>query len=333
VCALVASMVSREATPNSPKMTKRSTKTSLMFVCGSLLAGSWNLQSAQAQSFKVDWTNERLTVTASNASLAEVLAEVGRQTGAKVLGLDKVADSITTDIREATLADALRTLLTDATYIIAGPYRKTGDGDSRVVVWLLGRALNGLSAHPCPATTGTGSARGAACEEVTRDAGSSGWLVAGDALAGQNPEVPRGQAEAQRLQTGGFFDLGRGSGALLTLAKSEHPSVRLKALETLAVQNLPGASEALDAALEDSNPEVRSEALGLLLSLGGSDSVQWLGSLLRHRDPAVRAAAVITLGGKKEPEAEFQLKRALSDDNDAVRSAASQALAQRANKE
>ncbi len=92
---------------------------------------------ARADTFTVAWAGSELTVVAADAPLAAVLSEVGRQTGVTFVGLDRVTDLVTMEIRDARLYDALATLLDGRSYVMTKP----AEPDA-VVVWLEGRLAN-----------------------------------------------------------------------------------------------------------------------------------------------------------------------------------------------
>ena len=90
--------------------------------------------AADAQTFAAVWAHNRLTVASREAALADVLAEVGRQAGVTVIGLDKLPSRISVDVRNALLLDGLRTLLADCDFIIR--YSAVSDSLDRVKVWV-----------------------------------------------------------------------------------------------------------------------------------------------------------------------------------------------------
>jgi HEAT repeat protein len=163
-------------------------------------------------------------------------------------------------------------------------------------------------------------------------------VAAGDAPAARTIATDRfpsgpspAEAEAARLVAAGFFKPDAPESSLLTAARAANPGVRVTALQTLAVQNTRAGSQAISEALDDPDPFVRGEALNLLLNLGGppAEVVRRLSDLLTHDDPVVRSPAAMALGDQPGAEAQFQLKRALDNDDDAVRDIAAQMLQQK----
>src|SRR5262245_49738445 len=94
--------------------------------------------AARADTFTVAWTGNRLTVVAADAPLAAVLSEVGRQTGVTFIGLDRVTDLVTIEIRDVPLYDGLRSLLDNRDHVMTTPATQ----DVRPTVWLEGRGTN-----------------------------------------------------------------------------------------------------------------------------------------------------------------------------------------------
>src|SRR5438105_3705665 len=81
--------------------------------CAGIVAmlASFGLERTFAESFRVEWTAQRLSVLATDAPLSAVLAEVARQTKSEFIGLEQVSDHVWFDFRDKTLAEGLRMLL------------------------------------------------------------------------------------------------------------------------------------------------------------------------------------------------------------------------------
>jgi hypothetical protein len=311
-------------------ISRRAARTLFLFAVITVSLGA-NSTLAHAQSLEVGWTNERLTIVAADVPTAQVLTEVIRQTGSSVVGLERVSGSVTIDVREAMLFDALRTLLARVDYIILQQYSPSASAYSRVKLWL-GGPSNLAASRPCLATTSNlGPGRQTACEDVGRASSSE------EAASSMAPSDGRSEfhinpfeAEAARLEATGFFHPNAPEGSLLAAAKSADPGVRVRALQTLGLQNTKAGSQALNYALDDPDPFVRSAALDMLVSQGpGPESVGRLSDLLQHKDPAVRFPAAMALGEQPGAEAELQLKRALDNDDRAVQDMAARLLQQK----
>ncbi len=277
-----------------------------------------------AQVLRVEWTGQRLSVAAQNVPLSTVLTEVARQTGSSVVGLEKATESVTLDITSATLRDGLRTMLADKNYIYIQRYSETTHAYDRVKLTLYRTSAAMASAKPC-------AAAGSGCDDT-----APGVVAFDGALAGPSAErFPRGpspaEAEVARLSANGAFNPDAAEGSLLTLSKSADANVRIRALQTLALQNSRLGYDAVNAALNDDHPFVRAEAVELALLLGGpgASAARELGTLANHRDPAIRVSAALALGEEPGEDSDVLLRRLLDDDDASVRSAAAQQLQQK----
>jgi hypothetical protein len=243
-----------------------------------------------AQSFNVEWADERLSVAASDASLPAVLAEVGRQTNVRFVGLDRITGNLNADVKRALLLDALETLLADVNYLVSKD-SSSGQPDTRLVIWL----------HPR-----TGGAP-AANSSVT-DAQSPAAPADNGALLEKMPAV---------------LD------SWLTALKSDDAAVRMQALQRLPVQDeyASTVSQVLEGALEDADANVRDQAFELLSVHAPEEKVlERVESLLAHPSAEVRVSAVSALRGRSGDDVERLLNRALSDQSSAVQTAASELL-------
>lgn len=279
---------------------------------------------AGAQSLRVEWTGQRLTIAADDVPLATVLTEVARQTGSSVVGLEQASDRITVDIRDVTLSAALRTMLADKNYIYIQRYSEATHAYDRVKLWLYRTSAAMASARPCAGT-------GAGCDEP-----GPGVVAFDGAVPTFTTEpFPRGaspaESEVARLQARGAFDLGAPEASLLESTKAADPGVRIRALETLAVKDTRAGRAAIAAALDDEDVFVRSAALNLMVdeAEAGGDATRRIGDLLDHRDPTARFSAVAALGEQSSAESEYQLRRALGDPDESVKRLAAQLLEQR----
>ena len=79
---------------------------------------SSSLASAQPP-LTVQWVDARLSVTAHDVALAEVLREIAHQTGVEVVGLDRIQESRSIEFADKRLADGLKLLLEDLDYVMA----------------------------------------------------------------------------------------------------------------------------------------------------------------------------------------------------------------------
>jgi hypothetical protein len=280
---------------------------------------------AHAQSLNVDWTNAQLTVVARNAPLEAVLNEIARQTGSRMIGIEHLSNPISVEFRDADLVRVVRSLLDDMDYVIALVDSSAAAADRRLVICVVPKRVAGL-----PGDRVRNSEAGADAQHPS----PAEHLGPPDDGTDRTIGVPSpSEAEVARLNAAGFFNPGEPEGSLLDAAHAPDPGVRIRALQTLALQNRKAGSEAIKAALEDTDPFVRSEALNLLVSASpGVEQVQRLSDLLADKDPAVRFTAVMALGDQIGDEAQVQLNRALDDDDPTVREIAARLVRRNADK-
>jgi len=261
----------------------------------------WALAAtAQAQSFRVEWNDDRLSVAASNAALPAVLAEVSRQANVRFVGLDRISGTLDADVNSALLLDALETLLADVNYVMSRP--PANQPDARLVIWL----------HPRSGTVAAAASGGTPAEEGTR-------------ATSPIPTTDADAAKAALLEKVRMTD----PGPWLTATKAKDPLVRMQALEKLAAQDQYEtlAAQILEEALEDSDEGVRDQAFQLLAVHATEDKVlDRIEGLLAHPNAAVRLTAVSALRSRTGDEVKRLLNRALGDDSQAVRIIAGEIL-------
>lgn len=257
----------------------------------------WALTAtSHAQSFKVEWSGDRLSVAASKAALPVVLAEVSRQTRVRFVGLDRIDGTLDADVKSALILDALETLLAGVNYVISKP-GPANQPDALLVVWLQPRK-------------GSEPAAGPAAEKAE------------DTTRAMPPEPEKGDSDADALlEKIRIGDLG----PWLEAVRSKDPSVRAQALQKLAAQDQfeTLAAQVLDNALEDPDAAVRDQAFELLAAnVREEELYQRIDGLLVHPNAAVRLTAVSMLRSRNGDEVARLLNRALGDESVAVRTVA-----------
>ncbi|MGE0815643.1 MAG: HEAT repeat domain-containing protein [Vicinamibacterales bacterium] len=261
----------------------------------------------------VSWAGDRLSVTAANVPLADVLREIALRTGSKIVGLEQATERVSIDVHDATLSYVLHLLLSDVdvNYVYrARPATRTG-----VAMWLAGATAPRASA--CPA----GGCGGPAVIAVDGAAAplTTSWTT-----------DPGPVDNVARLTADGAFGAGATQASLIGLTKDPDFNVRIMAIQTLALQMTPEGVAAIREALNDEHPFVRGEAIALMGELGSSPGTTALvGELLEHPNHEVRETAAIVLGERDGEEARYLLERALGDEDGAVRGLAAQSLRQK----
>ena len=288
------------------------TAAALAVVSGARPARAQAVEPGTAANFHLQWRDERLTLASRSAPLTAVLAELARQSGLRIDGLEQLAVATSVDLERERLLPALDLLLADFNFALVGA---AGGGDSatrRTVLYIRGRA-------DTTRMTATPSSEAEPPVDTTDTTGPSD---------GARP-LSSDQQQVMQLAEAGLFDISNPADVLAASAKSANALVRVQALQALAIQGTSASSRLLDEALDDADPLVRSTALGLLIRTAGADAITRLGDLLQRDDPAVRSAAVMALGERSDPEATFQLQRALTSSDDVVRDLAAGFLRQR----
>lgn len=105
-------------------------------------------------------------------------------------------------------------------------------------------------------------------------------------------------------------------------------AIREEAIHALGERGGTIALHTLQQALLDLSPRVREATVRALVDLGGGEAVLALSSALGAGDASLRLNAVDALGEIGGPDAARYLKQMLQDENDAVREAAAEWLAE-----
>lgn len=106
-------------------------------------------------------------------------------------------------------------------------------------------------------------------------------------------------------------------------------AVREEAVHALGERDGAVTLQTLQQALQDTSPRVRAAAIRALVDTGANEAVLMLGSALGAGDASMRADAVDALGEIGGPDAARYLEQMLRDENDVVREAAAEWLAER----
>lgn len=116
------------------------------------------------------------------------------------------------------------------------------------------------------------------------------------------------------------------SAAVVPLASSASPEVRIAALRALLALDAPRAAPHLAAAMRDPDRAVRRRASLLALALSGSDAIVLGETAINDNDADVRALGALVLGASGSPKVRGALTKAMGDADVRVRRAAGQAL-------
>jgi hypothetical protein len=264
----------------------------------SLLVPFFVVSSPRAQApFTVEWQDGRLSVTAEGVSLAQVLQEVARRTGAEIHGLEGVQENVSVRFAHLSLRDGLQQLLTRVNYFLSVQAAPQGGTQPALVL------LSGWSAAPLAETLG----------------GEEGAKPEGEPVAEEDLE--------ERLAALQAFAEAGNEEALRQAAADPHQTIRAAAFALLARQNPAAATTLATAAVRGPDLAQRLTGLQALGQLDNSPAVQTLGEALTDDDVGVREYAIRSLMGQTSPDATSILSQALQDQDPSIRILALEALA------
>jgi hypothetical protein len=265
------------------------------------------------QQTKIECRQGKLSVTASNASLYQIIQEVTRQAGVELRGSpQELQHAVSVQFSNLPLDRGLKELLTNVDYVIIGDVSNPISARRARLLIFNPAALDDtptgpqLLGQPAPLGAAPAGVDPALLKEIM-SADPALQSHAFQTLATQDP-----QQAVQALQ--------------VAIANGQ-PAVRLQALQLLDQYNQadPGAVlAAFRSALSDKDTTVKEYAIQALAGRGTSDSVELLRQAFSDPDPEVRLLVLETLA--QNPEATDLLQSALSDPDESVRNAAAEVL-------
>ncbi len=291
----------------------------LIFAVLSCLLFLASFGSAQ-EPLKVEWMEGRLSVTAEETPLAQVLQEVARQTGLEARGLERLQEKVSVRFSGLPLREGLQKLLAHVNYVILE--KKSFRGDTRPVLVL---ASGGRTA-PSSGQQGESQEEEPVIEEDQgrRLAALYASVQQGDSEALQKALFDRDQVvQATAYELLAKQDPEKAVAVLLEATKSDQPGTRLQALQLLDQSGQAEARvalSALDGALGDEDVTVKGYAAQPLVERGTPEAMVHLYRALHDPDPSFRMMVVEVVAGKEQGRQ--MLQAALRDDNEAVRSMA-----------
>ncbi len=291
---------------------------------------------------KVEWNKSRLSVSAENADLSQVLREVAQRTGIKIRGSQGKGQRVSIHLSEVPLEKGLKALLDGVDYAVLGDISSPEKAHSAQVV-VFDRLAASNPDRSAVTNTGTGGVPNVALTHVRRGSEELGGVgVQQDkALAAVEAAAAKGdldglskavQSSDPAVQAQAFDELSKLSpqaalDALGSALKSDDPALRLQALQLLD-QSEEADSDAVVAAMSQAlnadDTSIKDYAIQALARRGGSQEMDLLRQALGDPDPAVRLMVVETVG--QVPEALPLLQQALTDSDPSVSAAASQLL-------
>ena len=291
----------------------------LIFAVLSCLLFLASFGSAQ-EPLKVEWMEGRLSVTAEETPLAQVLQEVARQTGLEARGLERLQEKVSVRFSSLSLREGLQKLLAYVNYVILE--KKSFQGDTQPVLVL----ASGRRTAPSTGERGEKPEEDPVVEEDQgrRLAALYASVQQGDSEALQKALFDRDQVvQATAYELLAKQDPEKAVAVLLEATKSDQPGTRLQALQLLDQSGQAEgrvALSALDSALGDEDVTVKGYAAQALVERGTPEAMVHLYRALHDPDPSFRMMVVEVVAGKEQGRE--MLQAALRDDNEAVRSMA-----------
>ncbi len=283
------------------------------------------LSASANPSLTVAWEAGLLSVTAEKAPLPEILTEIAHQTGLRIQGIEQLQGEVSLHFSDLLLHEGLKKLLSNVNYCFIEDHLRapalvivgsgTSTGSAQIVIGTEANTENKRTAATGPA-------------EILYELAQKGDKAAlRKAFSDPNPEI---QAIALELLAG--LDPQEGVAELVSATRSPHSEARLRAIELLA--NTEQAEDhtvlqALSAAMVDHNTAVKQYASRALAERGGPEALGYLLQFLHDSDASVRMMIIENIVRSAPSEQRLSLLReAVLDENEQVRSAASEWLEQ-----
>lgn len=272
------------------------------------------------EALQVEWKEGRLSVTAEETPLSQVLQEVARQTGLEARGLERLEEKVSVRFASLPLREGLQKLLASVNYVILE--KKSSQGDTRPVLVLASGRHTNVSL----------SRQGENPEEepvMEEDQGRRLTALYASAQQGDGEALQKALFDRDQVVQATAYELlakqdpQKAVVVLLEATKSDEPGTRLQALQLLHQSGQADGTvtlSALDGALGDEDVTVKGYAVQALAERGTSEAMAYLYRALDDPDPSVRMMVVEIVAGKEQGRQ--MLQAALRDGNEAVRSMA-----------
>ncbi len=223
--------------------------------------------------------NVAVSIKAANASIRSVLEELSRQSNLAVVSRDALDELVTVDIEEPTLAEAIRRLLRQKSFMLHQPSYATGTefpGNSAYSrLWI----LSGESNDSQPTWTTQAKSRPSPVNDSE--------LIDYQILALSDNSGDREDAMV------GFGDVGSSSVVEYLQYGLSDPDegVREAAIESLAELGGAESVQALSVVLYDPDAAIRVDAVDALGEIGGQEAIRFLQVAMTDDNHTVREAA------------------------------------------
>jgi hypothetical protein len=272
-----------------------------------VVTGLCSAASAQ-RPFDVKWTNDRVTVKASSAPLADVIGEVVKLANVEVIGLDKLSGPLSVDIADHELEKALGILLYGVNYSIGKRPSPDSSEPPRLVLRILSMAQGADGSVKVDGPLHSPALDMLVAEAMADDQDQK------ESDADDDPDyeddVRNERNEAAKLAAEGKFGPKADVEELMTLMGNYNDFIRVEALKALAARPIPTALTPLAKALGDECWEIRTVAVDALARLRDAESLARVGELLMKSDddPDVQVDALRVLAQRAQPESLTHLR-------------------------
>jgi hypothetical protein len=318
-------------------------RTGITNIAGAVLALLFLVASAaRAESpIKVDWNKGRLSVSAENAELSQVLREIAQRTGIRIRGSQDIGQRVSIHLSDVSLEKGLKSLLAGVDYAVLGDISSPEKARSAQVVvfgWLAAPDSN----RAAVSNTGTNSVQRTKPGIARMKAGAEDeGAVQEKALAAVEAAAAKGDLDAlakavqssdPAVQSQAFEEMSKlnpaaALDALSNVLKSEEPGQRLQALQLLDQSEQAdndAVVSAMGQALNAGDPSIKDYAIQALARRGGTQEMDLLRQAMGDPDPAVRLMVLESVG--QETDALPLLQQAVNDSDPSVSAAANQLL-------
>lgn len=267
-----------------------------------------------------------LTVVAVDARLSEVLEEIGRQLRINLSLLGKFDERLTRTIIDASVADVVRQLVTDGTFVIIHDQARADEPVGQIRdIWLYRRA------------SGQASSVVITRKSAPKTLESSATVASGSEGADSDEEVRRQVTELNELSKSARMAMVRQLAlrddlvaiAILgeVLETDQNGDVRREAVKALRNIGDERAVAFLERGLGDPQVGIRMEVVHAIGTTGGDRALLDLGQVVfGEEDAEVRRLATEYLAQNPTDAAQAFLEAASNDPNETVRYEARRAL-------
>jgi hypothetical protein len=279
--------------------------------------------------FDVKFANERLSVRAADAPLADVIAEVARLAGIEVGGGDKLRGPLSIDFSEMAPKDALAKILSGVNYVIQERPAPGGTSARQIVV-----SVHSMAGYALPTEVFSGPldvpALDALVAKEAADVEQEKEVDTDDDPDASFAEVSQDKLAAAKLASEGAFGPKADVTSIAKHAQNFYnDEIRLEAMKTLGTRPMPSVLPHLIKALGDEAWEVRTAGVDILGRATDRESLQAVGQLLEKApDPETRVDALRVLARRGDPESAIHLRAVLKDDDKLIRESAERMLAE-----